>query len=503
MAIEFTRRRFLNGLSYLFASGAARTYAAATGAGKPKLSFGVLSDVHINPRAVCDDVRAKMGLGPITGGRHRYIETDMLEKAFRWLDVRNCDAVMICGDIADDGLTSQLRAAADCWYKVFPKDASTRDGRHVEKLFIGGNHDFLGVGYSGGAAIHENWAHKIPDDEWLSKNMAKHWREIFHEEFAPVYMKEVKGYRFIGAHWDAWEGVPGVVPFVKVHEKELRGTKPFFFFEHQQPLHSCLGAWAFNPDPHSTEALRNFPNAVAFSGHSHKSLALPYNYWQGEFTSIGASTLCTLSGEYGRENGPQRFRFDNSRSVMPPVRSNYHDHAHGQFVQVYDNFIEIERYDFAISRPIGSTLVIPLPATRESAFFYDNQVAASKVPAPFPEGAQVKVDAGRDVFGGYIRLKFPSTRVIMECAPTADYRIEAVLEEADVVRTLFVRYVYSPRVFGLRELDEGEVTARLNQDLFPERGRVHFRISAREDFGKTNESIVSDPLDLHMLDGCA
>lgn len=490
MAIEFSRRSFLGGLTFLFAHGATRTYAESVGAGKPNVSFGVLSDIHINPKAACDAVRAKMGLCPITAP-HRYIETDILEKAFRWFDVRGCDAVMIAGDMADDGLTSQLRAVADCWYKVFPKNASARDGRPVEKLFIGGNHDFFGVTYSGGASIHEHWKYRIPDEEWLSKNMARHWKEIFGEDYAPIYLKTVKGYKFIGAHWHEWEGIPGVVPFVKAHERELRGKRPFFFFEHQQPIDSCLGKWAFNPDPHSTEALKAFPNAVAFSGHSHKSLALPYNYWQGEFTSIGTATLCTLCGEYGRENGPQKFRGDNSRSVMQAIRSGYHDHAQGQFVRVYDDFIEIERYDFAIDRPVCGTLVIPLPATKQSPFFYDNQVAASKPPAPFPAGAQVKVDSGRDVFGSYIRLKFPTTRVVADCASTADYRIEAVYEEADVVRTLFARYVYSPGIFGPRELDTGEVTVRLLRDLFPETGKVRFVVRAREDFGKTNKPIVS------------
>lgn len=495
MALEFSRRSFLGGATILFAHGAMRTYAESIGVGKPNVSFGVLSDIHITPRAVCDQLRTRLGLGPIPEGRHRYVETDILEKAFRWFDDRKCDAVMIAGDMADDGLTSQLRAVADCWYKVFPKNVSKQDGRPVEKLFIGGNHDFLGVSYTGG-----DWDYRVPDDEWLSKDMARHWEEVFGEKYAPVYLKEVKGYKFIGAHWDKWEGVPAVVPFVKMHGKKLRGKKPFFFFEHQQPINSCLGKWAFNPDPYSTEVLKSFPNAVAFSGHSHKSLSLPYNYWQGEFTSIGTGTLCSLCGEYGRENGPQKFRYDNSRSVMPPVKSEYHDHAQGQFVRVYDDFIEIERFDFAIDHPVGGTLVIPLPATKKSAFFYDNQVASSKAPAPFPDGAQVKVDSGRDIFGGYVRLKFPVTRIVKECAPTADYRVEAVLNEADVQRTLFARYVYSPGIFGPRELDRGEVTARFLRELFPAEGSVRFVVSAREDFGKTNKAICSKFYSLKDLD---
>ncbi len=496
MAVEFSRRSFLGGLSFLFAEGVARTYAEAVGAGRPRVSFGVLSDIHINPRAACDAVRARMGLGPIAAGRHRYVETDIFEKALRWFDERGCDGVMIAGDMADDGLRSQLQAVADCWYGVFPNDASTRDGRPVEKLFIGGNHDFLGVHYAGGASIHEHGAYRIPDDEWLEKDMPRHWEEVFGEPYAPIYRKDVKGYAFIGAHWHAWEGVPGVVPFIREHAQDLRGDRPFFFFEHQQPAGSCLGTWAFNPDPYSTKALKDFPNAVAFSGHSHKSLALPYNYWQGAFTSVGTATLCSLCGEYGRENGGRKFCHDNARSAMQPVRSGYHDHAQGQFVRVYDGFIEIERRDFALGRPVGATVVIPLPATTKSVFFYENQAAAAKEPAPFPDGAEVKAATGRDFFGGFVRLSFPSTRHVKGYAETADYRIEAVLSEADVERTLFARYVYSPRALGPRDLDVGDVTARFKRELFPAHGKVVFKVSAREDFGRLNAPLVSKPLEL-------
>ena len=53
---------------------------------------------------------------------------------------------MVAGDIADWGLVEQLQNFATAWYKVFPNDTAD-DKRHVEKVFVCGNHD-LGENHS-------------------------------------------------------------------------------------------------------------------------------------------------------------------------------------------------------------------------------------------------------------------------------------------------------------------------------------------------------------------
>ena len=492
MGVEFTRRSFLGGVTALFASGTAKTYAEAVGAGRPNLSFGVVSDIHITPKAHIEALCKRTGRPMPNAGKKRFVELDIFEKSLRYFDEHGCDAVMVPGDIADDGFTGQLQATADCWYGVFPGDRSKRDGRHVEKLFIGGNHDLEGVHFPGSRVIFPN-LNELPEDEWLSKHMAEHWERIFHEKYAPIYMKEVKGYKFIGAHWHNWDGVPGVVDFMKKHGDDVRGAKPFFFFEHQQPANTCFSTWAFNPDPYSTEALKSFPNAVAFSGHSHKSLLLPYNFWQGSFTSIGAATLCTLCGEYGRENGSVKFQ--NERIAMKRISSHYHDHAHGMFVRVYDSFMEISRRDFATDEDMGETIVIPLPASEQSPFFYANQKAAGRAPGPFPDGAKVSVAWRKGSDGERVHVNFPVVRNVAGVPAAADYEIEAVHREADVERTLFTRYVYSPKCYSDPSRDVGDVEAVFLGSLFPPTGRTHFSVRAREAFGHFNEPICSAALE--------
>ena len=121
---DFTRRDFLKSLfagTAIASFGGVRLFGAdEKEAAVPKLRIGVVSDVHIymDPKS-----------------------TSVWEKTLRWYDAQGVDVVLVAGDIADTSQLQQLKNFADTWYKVFPNDKGA-DGRHVEKFFIQGNHDF-------------------------------------------------------------------------------------------------------------------------------------------------------------------------------------------------------------------------------------------------------------------------------------------------------------------------------------------------------------------------
>ena len=157
-----TRRFFIGGFASAFALGPRRMFASAPGAfagGKPALAFGVLSDVHV-------------ALAP--GGKKlnaRY-NTETLTKAFEWFRDNGADAVVIAGDMAHCGLAGELKALADAWFKVFPGDKAL-DGRHVERIFVFGNHDWSSPGRA--KAV-------FPDEKERKANLLvadpkKWWRE--------------------------------------------------------------------------------------------------------------------------------------------------------------------------------------------------------------------------------------------------------------------------------------------------------------------------------------
>ena len=486
MTAELTRRGFFGGAAALMATAAARSYAASVGAGKPNLTFGVLSDIHISPAAYM----AKYLLGDKKAFRPR--ETDLFERALAYFDERGADAVVLAGDLADWGLVGQMKAVADCWWQRFPNGRSRRDGRPVELLAVTGNHDVAFRAWTVGKnyATPAMGAAKIPDEDMFRKDVPRHWQELFHEPYAPIWQKTVKGYTFIGANWDSDRGIDAVEPYLAEHGPALKGTKPFFFIQHPHPKDTCFGPKVSGHDSgQATRALSPYPNAVALSGHAHRPLTDEQNVWQGDFTSIGTGTLDSLTLERGRENGPRKGS-ENRRQAMPALRGRVVNQdltfaAHGLFISVYDGFLEVERREFVEGRPLGDNWIIPVPAGEKAPFRFDVRAAQESAPGPFPDGAQVTVAETADE----VRLEFPPARNVDGAARAMEYEVEATVEEADVRRLVFRRYVHSPGVFKVATLERGPIVAVFRKSLFPREGLVSFAVRARSTFGHFNAPI--------------
>ena len=472
--VQINRRDFAKGAMGLFGWG---MFAGGFGGcsllskrSGPNLVFGIVSDIHI--RLDRKD------------GKDTFAGAEMFRKTLEWFRDQGVDGVTISGDLADCGFVEELEEVGRVWRSVFPDDKAP-DGRHVERLFVYGNHDWEGFKYgnAGKNMFGDDYApHTIHAD------LAAAWKKAFGEEYAPIWRKEVKGYTFIGAHWGRWRGIDAVEPYFAAIGDSLKGDRPFFYIQHPQPRNTCLGDWCWGADSgQATRALSPYPNAVALSGHSHKSLRNERNVWQGAFTSIGTATLSRLGMDGGRENAGHFVR--NHRSVMQGVRGYVAGEgihaAHGQLVSVYDGFIEVERREFVRGEPVGANWVVPVPAGGEAPFRYESRQMAERVPAPFPDGAKVVVSRTKD----RVRLEFPSARVVAGCAPVEDYEIEAIYTEGEVTRTLFTRYVYGPEAFRQPSGKCETVVAEFDAALFPPGGDVTFRVRAHTAFGHFNTAI--------------
>ena len=327
----------------------------------PRLTLGVVSDIHLR----C----------PETGFDEHGVDVVDFRKALRAFRAAGVDGVVISGDLASGGRRCDLESVSRIWYETFPGDRLP-DGRKVEKLFVTGNHDYSGPGESAGA-----------------------WEACFHEPFEPVWMKTVKGYTFIGAHWIcAKESKAGmcfndrIEPFFAAHGKGLEGTRPFFFILHPHPKDTCYGpgAWG-HEDGTATRLLSAYPNAVALSGHSHYSLADDQSVWQGAFTSIGCGSLaCTERplpcSELGDENGNTP-KGDAKCKLLPP-HVQYRN-VQGLILRVYDDRLVIERRRFDEAAKIGPDWIVPIPAGTSD--FQDRRQLS--VPR-FAASARVTVETG-------------------------------------------------------------------------------------------------------------
>jgi len=354
-----SRRSFLGGMACLGVAGCVAPGSLSKG--KPNLKFGVLSDIHITDWA----------------------STDVFRKTLRYFRDQDVDAVMIAGDLADHGILPQLENVAKAWFEVFPDNRGLA-GKKVEKLFVYGNHDPEGLKYRDPAMdkAFKEMHLTYEEAEKLTLpalGLAKCWEKCFHEPYATIYTKNVKGYDFIGSHWDAvtydWQGSKIIEDWWKDNIAKINTDQPFFYFQHSTPGGTIYGNDSWGDDAgQSTRCLAPYANAVAFSGHSHRPLTDGRSYWRGEFTSIGTSTLsyvCLPSGREGRPN----------------YRENL-DCRHGQIVSVYEDLLVIERRDFINDESLGDDVVLEMP-TKASTFGV-RAVAKSNIPA-FAKEAGVKV----------------------------------------------------------------------------------------------------------------
>ena len=361
----------------------------------------------------------------------------------------------------------------------------------MEQLFVYGNHDIDGWNWKSNADLYKKHPElKQTDAIGFERNRACVWEELFHEKFEPIWMKRVKGYAVIGAHW----GNIQIEDFMKAHGKEIDPSMPFFYTQHAHPRNTCFGSWAWGRDDgRSTRALSPFPNAVAFSGHSHYTLTDERTVWQGAFTSVNTASLKYASTDYAlRENMPGNghgYRGEKRRHQMPNLKTS--NGRQGMLMSVFDDHIALERREFVTDKSLGDDWVIPLPCAESKPFAYAAHAKRRTAPE-FAAGATAKAVKVKDEKRGeLIEITFPPARTQAKCR-VFEYEVTATLVEDDVDLVQAQRRVMALD-FHLPETAEGKSgTCVFAVSELPLKGRYRFDVRPVECFGHKGASIHAE-----------
>ena len=457
----------------LLIPSAARANGFADVTEKPKLTFGVVSDPH-------------MGVNALT--------PMFLENALRRLAEANVDAVVCPGDIAHSGLISEMEMFADIWNRVFP-DGRGPDGRKVELLLVTGNHDIDAWGGRWNGFTEEELAAKR---FFHGDNPEKTWRRLFGQEWSPVWRREVKGFTFLGAQWRTVE--PPIEEFVAKVAPTLDPAKPFFYIQHAHPKGTCHDGYCDVDDGgEATRALSPFPNAVAFSGHSHCVLADEKGVWQGAFTSIGAGCtrdeplLFYRSDEY--VNTAVTWHSSYQTKLMAPVSNESEGrNAGGDFelVEVFADHLVVHRLSVTFAEPIGPAWVVPLPAQEGGPLDFAHR-AAEGAPPQFPADAEVRVEFCPDghALEGPGHRGEPCVAVTFPCAENVgghrvfDYEVRAEVEGGEAV----VRRIIAPGFNFPEKYANLPGTCLFLPSELPADKPIRFTVIPRDCFGGAGQRI--------------
>lgn len=465
--MDMRRREFVGGLMALAGLTGCRApwwYGEA-----PKLKLGVISDIHVTTPESTKEFR----------------------RALAYFRDRGADAVMVAGDLTDWGLKSGLKEVAAAWFDVFP-DNRGANGEKVEKLFVTGNHDFDGWWY--GDMTLDMHVQGYSEEEALPKlGMKKCWEEAFREPYEDIRKRTVKGYDFISSEWhvDGKEnGDESVIKWLESHASELNGDKPFFIFRHS-PYPGTVSSSVGRPGNMAiTDALRKFSNCIALNGHTHWTLNDERSIWQEEFTAISIPSMSYTTIPKGYENGSDSRKGDPKAGMTRlPSRDNLEE-AQGYFISVYEDRMEVERYDFEHMTEAAVPWVVPLGANRAKPYNLAMRAASSPVPC-FDAGSKVdtyvtNADTRAGHWTIFMTLEFPAAKC--DGGRVFDYEVRAETEEGE---TAAIKRFMSPAFYKLPSAEPDRMKFRFDCMDLPESGRYRFVVYPRNCYGVAGAPIRS------------
>ena len=248
--------------------GATETYAVETN-GAP-LRIGIISDLQL-PNTNAKDT-------------HQY---ESFENTLTMLKNKGMDALIIGGDFTDAGTKNAWGTFKEIYDKVM--EGSTKP----IPMYIMGNHDYWLPSFFEGF--------EIPAPAKLQDRYTDYTGE-------PVYShKVINGYHFI-----CWSSSDGSYDKSYSNKEAVRAEldravaddpeKPVFVITHINPFDTAYGSdeWG-NEDIY--DVLKDYPQAVSISGHSHYSLIDERSIWQKEFTAFTTQSLDYIELESGKYNG--------------------------------------------------------------------------------------------------------------------------------------------------------------------------------------------------------
>lgn len=264
----------------------------------PIMQFPVISDIHIGGES--DQVRFKNAL------------TDLK------IIAPNYNAIAMVGDLTNSGAVNE--------YDGFMKVLNANTNPDVERVITIGNHEYMEGNRTSMPLDEESYQQRFLDKTCMPETDGNVY-----------YDKWIQGYHFIAM---ATEGYISKTDqdHAKISDEQFSWlekklaensdpTKPIFVFLHQpinQTVYGSEGWWNIGPKSDRLfKLLKQYPQVILFSGHSHYILYHPRTVYQDGFTMVNTGSVSYGWTDLGYANTSQ-----------------------GLLVNVYPDRVEIKARDF-------------------------------------------------------------------------------------------------------------------------------------------------------------
>lgn len=397
---------------YSIASGVREVKAEKPEDFEPVLRFIVCSDVHLG----VDENGQK------NAGKFR----KLLGKAYELSakeSYKGLDAVLVAGDMTDSGKAEQYEIYRDI------TDECVKDG--TELLTVMGNHEHI---------------------EYRDTSTPEKAIEVFKEYVSDEadYHKVINGYHFIGVSYDA-SGKEQFKTKLEWLREELdkavadTGDKPVFVMQHPHPALTVYGSvnWA-NMDIRIV--LKDYPQVVDFSGHSHYAANDPRSIHQSTFTAVGCGAVTGAMGNLSYISGDEYGDGESATFWICEV-----DEKGDVRLRLYDLVSDCfyEGVDYFLA-DAGNK--------KRRAYTWNRMMAMDTAPT-FPDDAKITAGAGTD---GAVSITFPEASGYYRAE---NYKItlssNGETVENKVVLSDYTRATDFEKTVSFEALAEGQYTVKI------------------------------------------
>lgn len=310
-----------------------------------------------------------------------------LENTLQAIREESVDVVVFAGDIVDYGAESTY----DYYKKV--EDAAFEGAKKPEFVYIMGNHETYNA--SGAELSYQQLAELFEDKLGQTKNVHK----------------VVEGYHFIGISSDGTdlscnysEETLGWARSCMEESVSEDPSRPIFVTVHAAPEDTVLGSEKETEmgNPALNGLFEDFPQAVVFSGHSHKPLANPRSIWQGDYTVVNTQAIAYTSvateGVGVIQPGSSDYRYPEG----------YNEYGYGLICTVEEGThkVVMERMNFTLDKKLGADFV--LESFKKEDFVYTDARFERDVPPEFPSDTQLVIEKdilSTEKFSGYLQFR--------------------------------------------------------------------------------------------------
>lgn len=225
------------------------------------------------------------------------------------------------------------------------------------------------------------------DDRTLGKESLRLYSQIMEQE--TDFHRVINGFHFIGISASTIEG-EHYSEYQKVWLREQLDAavaddpaKPVFVLQHEHISDTVYGSSSFEGwgMPDFAEILKDYPQVVDFSGHSHYPINDPRSIWQGEYTALGTGGLyyAEITVDDVKTVHPDGYRFTSTFWVVEIDA---------------DNRIRLRAVDLLAQEYLCEYI---LDGITDRSYTPEKQLERSKPPV-FKSGTQVKIRSGKAVF---------------------------------------------------------------------------------------------------------